>query len=293
MKKITSLAFVCALAASALAQTKIPLYTVMHGIEVNSLSTLPGHAEWGFTELRRHIHSTMPSATAKEMTLRQPSTYAFTPQQLYQERHECALIFGKLFMCNRCPDLHVDLIATATPVTTDGICLTNYHMVHPIVSGDPKICTGDSVYFVADRDGQCYPVTDVLAYSREEDAAVIRVNTMGNELPAIPLGKPAETGQHINLISHPKKMIYTYTQGYVTRNATYNYPNYPVMDLMEISADFAEGSSGGPVMDDCGNLVAMVKGTTTIYYDDEKETKPQMVRKVTIPITTLRKLLKK
>ena len=112
----------------------------------------------------------------------------------------------------------------------------------------------------------------------------------GTKLDAIPLGQPASTGQHINLISHPKQMVYTYTQGYVTRNTVYNFPGKPILDLMEISADFAEGSSGGPIMDDMGNLVGMVKGTTSIFYDAEKRN-PQMVLKVTIPIKPLRRLM--
>lgn len=274
------------------AQDKVPVYTIMHGIETNVLSEFPGHPEWGFSKLRKNIHSSITSAVAKSIVLSAPDTQELTPSQLYSKRMDGALIFGKMYVCNECPRLHISLIATASAVTADGVCLTNYHMVHPIVSGDPSLCTGDSVYFVADRDGVCYPVTEIMAYSRDEDAAVIRVDTRGNKLSAIPLGNPAQTGQHINLISHPKQMVYTYTQGYVTRNTVYNYPNRPVLDLMEISADFAEGSSGGPIMDDQGNLVAMVKGTTTIYYDDAKKT-PQMVLKVSIPVSSLRRLLGK
>lgn len=275
---------------SATAQTKIPVYKIMHGIETNVQAELAGHPEWGFARLRSNIHATVSMAAARQMQFETPGETLLTPQELYKKRQESALVFGKMYVCGECPRLHVSLIATATAVTGDGVCLTNYHVVHPIVSGDPALCTGDSVYFVADRDGQIYPLTEVVAFSREEDAAVIRVDTKGARLSAVPLGTPAETGQHINLISHPKQMLFMYTQGYVTRNVQYAYPDRPVLDLMEVSADFAEGSSGGPVMDDYGNLVAMVKGTNTIYYDEERRT-PQMVLKVTIPVSRLRRLL--
>lgn len=289
MKSILT-AVLATVVLSGNAQTKIPVYNLMHGIETNVRAELPGHDEWGFARLRKNIHQTMPSQTARSLKFATPQDKAMTPEELYRSRYESALMFGKMYSCGECPKMHVSLIATATPVTADGVCLTNYHMIHPIVSGDPALCKGDSVYFVADRDGQCYPVIEVLAYSRDQDATVIRVDTRGNSLQAIPLGNPAETGQHINLISHPKQMLYTYTQGYVTRNTLYNYPNRPILDLMEISADFAEGSSGGPIMDDCGNLVAMVKGTNTIFYDEERRS-PQMVLKVTIPVKSLKGLL--
>lgn len=275
----------------SMAQSSIPIYTIRHGIETNVMAEFPGKAEWGFSTLRKNVHQRIPSAEAQALKLPQPGTDALTPQELYKKRLNSALIFGKMYVCDRCPELHISLIATASPITEDGVCFVNYHMVHPIVSGDPHLCKGDSVYFLADRDGQCYPLVEVMSYSRDDDAAVIRVDTRGNKLDAIPLGTPAETGQHINLISHPKQMFYMYTQGYVTRNIVYNFPDYPILDLMEISADFAEGSSGGPIMDDYGNLVAMVKGTNYIYYDEERRNQ-QMVLKVTVPVKALRRLLK-
>lgn len=272
--------------------TSIPIYTIRHNVEMNVAGELAGHAEWGVKNLLRNVSSSLPSSI-KPSPLAMATTL-LSPQQLYQQRYESALIFGKAGLCPDCPELHTVFIATATPVTADGICFVNYHMVQPIVSASlsAKDKVGaDSIYFVADRDGQCYPITHVLAYSRDDDAAVIKIDTRGNSLKAIPLGLPAETGQHISIISHPKQMLYTYSEGYVTRNAVYNFPDNPIIDMMEISADFAEGSSGGPVLDDCGNLVGMVRATTTIFHDEQNRN-TQMVRKTTVPIKVLKKLLR-
>lgn len=288
MKKIISIVACMILAAniSTSAQT-IPVYKLMSSIETNALAELPGHEEWGIKKVARNVHRTMPSDF--KLNLPTPSSTPLTPEQLYTKRLNGALIFGKMYSCGECPKMHLSLIATASAITEDGICLANYHMIHPIVSRE-GILKGDSVYFLADRDGQIFPIVEVMSYSREEDAAVIRVDTRGKKLEAIPLGQDAATGSHVNLISHPKQMLYTYTQGYVSRNTMYNYPERPVLDLMEVTADFAEGSSGGPFMDDKGNLIGMVKGTTSIFYDEEKRN-PQMVLKVAIPVKVLKKLL--
>ena len=288
MKRLTSFVAIMAFAANicAYAQT-IPVYRIMSSIETNALAELPGHEEWGMKKLSRNVHRTMPSDF--KLNLPTASSTNLSPEELYKKRLNSALIFGKMYSCGECPKMHLSLIASATPVTEDGVCLVNYHMVHPIVSRE-GVLKGDSVYFLTDRDGQIFPIVEVMAYSRDEDAAVIRVDTRGKKLDAIPLGEDAATGSHVNLISHPKQMLYTYTQGYVTRNTMYNYPDRPVLDLMEVSADFAEGSSGGPFMDDKGNLVGMVKGTTSIFYDDEKRN-PQMVLKVAIPVKVLKRLL--
>lgn len=290
MKRFFAIAAALLLAAnlSLFAQT-IPVYRIMSSIEMNALAELPGHEEWGMKALTRNVHRTMSSQF--KLNLPAASTDALTPEQLYTKRLNGALIFGKMYSCGECPKMHLSLIATATAITEDGVCLANYHMVHPIVSRE-GVLKGDSAYFLADRDGQIFPIVEVMAYSRDEDIAVIRVDTRGQKLEAIPLGEDAATGSHVNLISHPKQMLYTFTQGFVSRNTMYNYPDRPVLDLMEVTADFAEGSSGGPFMDDRGNLVGMVKGTTSIFYDEERRN-PQMVLRVGIPVKVLKRLLGK
>lgn len=268
------------------AQT-IPVYRIMSSIETNALAELPGHEEWGMKTLVRNVHRTMRSDF--KLNLPAPSSTVLSPEELYTKRLNGALIFGKMYSCGQCPDMHLSLIATASAITEDGVCLANYHMVQQIVSRE-GVLKGDSAYFLADRDGEIFPIVEVMAFSREEDIAVIRVDTRGKKLEPIPLGQDAATGSHVNLISHPKQMLYTYTQGYVSRNTMYNYPDRPVLDLMEVTADFAEGSSGGPFMDDKGNLIGMVKGTTSIFYDEERRN-PQMVLRVAIPVKVLKRVL--
>ena len=51
---------------------------------------------------------------------------------------------------------------------------------------------------------------------------------------------------------------------------------------MSITADFAKGSSGCPVLDDHGTVIGIVNNTESIYYDDDgnrKQLDLQMVVK--------------
>lgn len=63
---------------------------------------------------------------------------------------------------------------------------------------------------------------------------------------------------------------------------------------MTITADFAKGSSGCPVLDECGAVVGIVNNTESIYYDDDgkkKQTDLQMVVKNATPSWAVRPMI--
>ena len=65
---------------------------------------------------------------------------------------------------------------------------------------------------------------------------------------------------------------------------------------MSITADYARGSSGGPVLNEHGAVVGMVCSTRTTYYGTkgkDKDDDVQMIVKFCIPGESIRALLKK
>jgi V8-like Glu-specific endopeptidase len=62
---------------------------------------------------------------------------------------------------------------------------------------------------------------------------------------------------------------------------------------MAITADFARGSSGSPVFNECGNVAGVVCSTQSIYYRETRgrQTDLQMVFKQCVPAEQVLKLI--
>lgn len=151
--------------------------------------------------------------------------------------------------------------ATAWVLAADGVLVTNWH-----VFDNPT-----RAYFgAADARGAVFPLTDILAVNKKADVAVVRVGGKGfTPLPVA--AEPAEVGSWVGVLSHPGHQWFTFTQGHVTRY-TKNFGGTPETKgerWMGVTADYAGGSSGGPVLNRFGAVVGMAALTSNIDFDGE------------------------
>lgn len=190
--------------------------------------------------------------------------------------------------------------ASGWAVSADGVLVTNYHVFE----------NPDGMAFgAADQAGNVYPVTDILAVNKRADVAVVKVAGKGFAPLPVAAGPPA-VGAWVGVLSHPGNQPFTFTQGTVTRySAHFGGLSGFGERWMGLTAEFAGGSSGGPVLDRCGNVVGMACLTSNIDHDGHDELKPtrsrrraddppppqlieskvQMVVKMAVPVTLVRK----
>lgn len=225
---------------------------------------------------------------------------------IYALRKQSVFIIGKLSKAQPSGATNFDLIGTAFAISADGVCVTNYHVLKDILQKPTIVNNNDSLYFIINTDGQVHFIDNILAYSQNNDIAVFHINTKGMPLIPLPLGRPAEVGAPVYCLSHPLGFFYYFSNGMVARNVTidkqaaaagYNPLGRPPV-RMEITADYAIGSSGGPILDQCGNLVGIVSSTAPISTDQGKGATmvgvhQQMVVKDTAPVAALLELLGK
>ncbi len=198
----------------------------------------------------------------------------------YNDLKHSVLAIGELYKCKNCPAGHISS-ASAFVISEDGLCVSNYH-VFDVLSEQKAMVMGLGV---TNFEGKVYKIKEVLAANKKDDVLIFKIDTRGDKLIPLPLNRKVSVGDKVKVISHPKRKFYAYSEGILTRKhlaAGINSPRY------SISADYAQGSSGGPVFDQNGNVIGVVESTISIYSSDKHI---QMVMKDIIPIQAVFNLI--
>jgi serine protease Do len=194
-------------------------------------------------------------------------------------------LIGSVYKCDKCDDWHAGGIASAWALTRDGVMVSNHHVFEK--------ATGAAMG-VSDREGKTYPIVEILAADKAADVAIFRVKA--DDLTPLALGTPAKIGSGVRVISHPDRRFYMQTSGEVSRyHQRAARMDDPATVWMNITADYAKGSSGGPVIDEAGAVVGMVSSTQSIYYNSnngQPKGPLQMVVKNCVPVAAIRALIK-
>ncbi|MBD5251944.1 MAG: trypsin-like peptidase domain-containing protein [Bacteroides sp.] len=215
------------------------------------------------------------------------------PTEIFDRCRRSALVFGKM---EYVPFAKADSAysnASAVALTADGIVATNYHVVADLVIDGSlgREIKGDKARFVMDYDGDVYPVTSVLYIDPINDLSIIRVDASAKPLTPAPLGPDLAPGSRVYCLSNPSGAYFHFTEGQVSNNTGVRdqrtgYPKY----IMEITADYGVGASGGPIFDSCGNLAALVSSTFSLYAQPQQYRNFQMSYKQTVPVFLIRDL---
>lgn len=259
-------------------------------------------------ELRKEL-----DRTTVAIPLAKATTTPLSSQELYRRAAESVfLVAGLTKPTGEDEEGWQTAFSTAFVVHEDGILATSAH----VFDHDDH----DDAVVAMDVRGQVFPVLEVLAADRKSDTCLFRIATKG--LEPLPLGSMAFPGTQIHVMGHPGDSFYYFSVGHI---ANYERDHESTLWL-NVTADFGQGASGGPVMDIAGNVIGQVSRTYTLYAgveeagrrrpavrsrqaedqspkaDAEEESKadhhllkrpdPQMVFKSCTPVVAIRALVK-
>ncbi len=215
------------------------------------------------------------------LPLTTPDEAKLTSAEIFASRKSSIVALGNIYKCKKCEHWHNNL-AGGVILTSDGIVLTNYHVVE-----NAEAAAFGAVTF----DGSVHPVTEVLAASKSADLALIRL--AGENFQPAPVAFDEPVGAPVTAITHPDGRFYTLTTGVISRyfkERTRDPKGGP--NRVAITADYAKGSSGCPIFNEHGAVIALVSTTSSIYYTTEKgiDKNLQMVVKSCVPSDSIRGL---
>lgn len=203
-----------------------------------------------------------------------------TGPQLYRQLSRSTLLL-----------ITTSLRASAYVIDESGIIVTNYHVLQRF--GDTTTKRKEPL-LVMTADRHFYPVTEIIAASKSNDIAILKVGMLKEKLVPLAFDATAEVGSDVFVLGNPAHMLYYFTKGIVALNFIRDpaHPKRGEEFRMAITADYSVGESGGPVVNEFGNLVGMVSTASTLFGDPDEKKIPQMVIKSAIPVIAVKQLIR-
>ena len=208
--------------------------------------------------------------TSCDLTLPKPRTTKLASKEICDRARGSHLRLGWYYLCNKCDDWHINL-AGSYALTADGAVATCYHVVQP----EREMREG--CLLAADEGGQVLAVTEVLAANRYSDACIVRV--AARDLKPLPLNTNIFPGDPAYCYSDPLDHRGYFSAGIVNR--FYQFPgrrriNAPLSAAyaptrVNVSTDWAPGSSGSAVLDEFGNALGHAATIGAIQEQDVDE----------------------
>ncbi len=131
-------------------------------------------------------------------------------------------------------------LATGFVYSDDGKIITNYHVIEGAYSAKIII------------DGQSYKITNVLAYDKDIDLAVLKINATFDNYATV-CSQPISVGSTVYAFGSSRGLTDTFSQGVVTHyNRVLDGVNY-----LQHDASITHGNSGGPLFNEYGEVVGI------------------------------------
>ncbi len=155
---------------------------------------------------------------------------------------------GWFFHCTKCDKWHLNM-AGAYAIATDVVATANH------VLGKPANLK-EGWLIVADEQNKIYSTKAVLCADASADTALLRVSGVG--LKPLPISTDVELGELAYCFSDPLRHRGYFSAGIVNRLYSEDPRLSPFSERLNVSTDWAQGSTGSAILDDGGNVIGHV-----------------------------------
>lgn len=193
-------------------------------------------------------------------------------RDLWASARQSYLRVGWFYLCSKCNRWHLDL-AGGYVITADGAAVTCHH----VAETPEKFVKG--FFIAATDDGRVLPVTQVLAANAKSDVCIVRLKSEAPLTP-LPISDAGRPGDNVYCFSDPMSFRGYFSQGIINRyyreqprrrdaKAGETLETQPLS--LNVSTDWAPGSSGAAVIDECGNAIGHVARIMPVEEEPKKK----------------------
>lgn len=211
----------------------------------------------GLTALREQL-----TRTHCKLVLPGPASEPLRGPVLWRRARSAYVRVGHLYQCRHCSDWHLNL-AGGYAIAGDGVVATCHHVVAP-----DEAEMKDAWLVCADDQGRVFPVLEVLAADAATDVAILRTGAV--EAVPLPLRVAVEPGEAAFVFSDPMGSRGYFSKGIVSRFVR-ELPPEPERVTLEVTTDWAPGSSGSAVLDEFGNAIGHVASISAHLEESEEQ----------------------
>ena len=219
----------------------------------------------------------------ERIALQTESTEAKSSRDIAKVARTAHLRAGWYFRCTRCDKMHLNL-GGAYAVAPDVIATAN-HVI------EPPATLKEGWLIVADENSEIFTTSAILGSDAKSDAALVRVVAGG--LKPLPLRGDVELGEPAYCFSDPLKHRGYFSAGIVNRLFSTDAKDDPSSQRLNVSTDWAQGSSGSAVLDENGNVIGHVARIQTFNSNPPPSTGTTLVMHEAIPAKTVLNLVKR
>jgi S1-C subfamily serine protease len=234
-------------------------------------------------EIGRQLETPQPET----VNLASRRTGALSSGELAVLARATSLRVGYMYLCPRCDDWHVNLAGGYA--VADDIIVTCDHVV------ETRTRMREGYLVAMDHDGRVAAASAILARSKAMDAAVVKV--AGAKFTPVALNQDVAQGAPAFCFSHPLRQRGYFSTGIVNRfywNGKYKGEEQCSLDALrhlrvDFSTEWAPGSSGAPLLDRAGNVIAHV--STIANLGRAKNSPPLLTMRTGIPAKAVESLI--
>jgi hypothetical protein len=194
-----------------------------------------------------------------ELKLSAPRTKKLAARDLWSAARSAHLQVGWYYRTTE-SDKWIITTGGAYALTKDGALGTCFHVL------SPKEDMEEGFLFAVDETGQAYPVTEILAGDAAADVCILRI--AASDLKPLALNTNVFPGERCVCYSDPHGQRGYFSDGVVCRFLAPRLKNGKVVrsaTKMDVTTDWAPGSSGAAVLDECGNAIGHVSFISSLY----------------------------